>query len=252
MTIAGEYEVGATTTAGSVDLSTVALIIPSLNEAENLAELLPLLNAWNLGQILVCDNGSTDDTKRIVAQYGATWVFEDTPGYGSACQAGLTRLDAGTDIVAFIDADLSDDVSMLPALVGPIARGECDFAIGARRRDLRASHSTTFPQRFANRLMPMLIRWGWGYRFTDLGPFRAIRRSSLEAIGMKDRAFGWTIEMQIRAVELGLRIVEVPVAHGVRRHGKSKVSGTVSGVLLAGYWIIRTCGLLWLTNRRRR
>jgi len=248
--VGGPTEV-ASGPAEGVDLSRVALIIPALNEAENLAELLPPLARMGLGQVLVCDNGSSDGTREVVEAHGATWVLEVARGYGAACYAGVRRLSDDVDIVAFVDADQSDDVSMLGALVAPIANGSCDFAIGSRRSELREPHSTTFPQRFANWLMPMLIRLGWGHRFTDLGPFRAIRRSSLDSIGMQDRAFGWTIEMQIRAVELELRIKEVPVAHGARRHGKSKISGTVRGVTLAAYWIIRTCGVLWLTKRRR-
>jgi len=241
----------ASESVGRDALSRVALIIPALNEADNLAELLPQLQRLGLGQVLVCDNGSTDDTKSVAERHGAIWVYEDTPGYGAACQAGVERLADAVDIVAFIDADLSDDISMLGALVEPIARGTCDFVMGTRRTDLREPSSTTFPQRFANWLMPMMIQLGWGYRFTDLGPFRAIRRRWLDAIGMNDRAFGWTIEMQIRAVELGLRIREVPVTYRARRYGESKIGGTVRGVVLAAYWIIRTCGLLWLTKRRR-
>ncbi len=245
MTVADREDLTAT------DLSGVAMIIPALNEAKNLAELLPQLTAFRLGQILVCDNGSTDDTRVVVERCGATWVHEPRPGYGAACYAGMQTLDERGDVVAFIDADLSDDVSKLGALVQPIFDDECDLAIGVRVPELREPGSTTFPQRFANWLMPLMIRLGWGYRFTDLGPFRAIRRSSLDAIGMQDRAYGWTVEMQIRAVELGLRIREVPIAHRNRRHGRSKISGTVRGVLLAAYWIIRTCGVLWLTKGRR-
>jgi len=236
----------------AIDLSRVALIIPALNEAKNLAELLPHLAAFGLGQILVCDNGSTDETRAVVEHHGATWVHEPRPGYGAACFAGMQALDDRTEVVAFIDADLSDDVSKLRELARPILHDECDLVIGARTPELREPGSTTLPQRFANWLMPLMIRLGWGHQFTDLGPFRAIRRSSLEAIGMRDRAYGWTIEMQIRAVESGLRIREVPVAHRNRRHGKSKISGTVRGVLLAAYWIIRTCVALWITKRRRR
>ncbi len=235
----------------ATDLSGVALIIPALNESKNLAELLPQLSAYRLGQILVCDNGSTDDTRVVVERCGATWVHEPRPGYGAACYAGMQALDDRAVVVAFVDADLSDDASKLGELVRPIIDEDCDFVIGARVSELREPGSTTLPQRFANWLMPLMIRLGWGYRFTDLGPFRAIRRSSLATIDMQDRAYGWTIEMQIRSVELGLRIREVPVTHRNRRHGRSKISGTVRGVLLAAYWIIRTCGVLWLTKGRR-
>ena len=262
------------------DLTQVAVIIPALNEAENLKELLPLLipgaNAVpavnvgrvirpdkhredrvdyltyaNLGQILVCDNGSTDATREVVEACGAQWVYEPKRGYGAACFAGMQQLAPSIEIVVFMDADLSSDATLLQALVEPIANDRCDLVIGARVRERREAGSTTLAQRFANRLFPLLIEAGWGHRYTDLGPFRAIRRSSLDAIGMQDRAFGWTIEMQIRAVELGLRICEVPVPYRKRQRGRSKISGTARGVLRAAYWITWTCAALWVTKRRR-
>ncbi len=203
------------------------------------------------GQVLVCDNGSVDATREVVETLGAQWVYEPKRGYGAACFAGTQRLAPSIEIVVFMDADLSDDVTSLPKLVQPIVSDQCDLVLGARVPQQREAGSTTLLQRFANRLFPVLIRAGWGYDYTDLGPFRAIRRSSLEAIAMRDRAFGWTIEMQIRAVELGLRIQEIPVPYRRRRRGSSKISGTLGGVLRAGYWIIRTCAVLWLTKHRR-
>lgn len=235
----------------SQDLATVAVIIPALNEAESLRALLPLLTPYTLGQVLVCDNGSVDTTRKVAAALGAQWVYEPKRGYGAACYAGTQRLAASIEIVVFMDADLSDDVTSLPKLVEPIVCDQCDLVLGARVPQQREEGSTTLMQRFANRLFPVLIRAGWGYDYTDLGPFRAIRRSSLEAIGMGDRAFGWTIEMQIRAVELDLRIREIPVPYRKRRCGTSKISGTVGGVLRAAYWIIRTCTVLWMTKHRR-
>lgn len=233
------------------DLSNVAVIIPALNEAEALGHLLPELARYTPGQVIVCDNGSTDETRAVAEMHGATWVFEPRRGYGAACYAGIEHLAEFVDTVVFVDADQTHDVELLPALLRPIARGEADFVIGARVRGLRESRSTTWPQRFGNWLMPNLIRWGWGYRYTDLGPFRAIRREPLEAMGMRDRAYGWTIEMQIRAVELGLRTLEIPIPHRKRQHGRDKISGTVRGVALAGYWIVRTCVSMWLTKRER-
>ncbi len=239
------------TTAPSHDLSTVAVIIPALNESESLRELLPLLTTYALGQVLVCDNGSVDATREVVEALRAQWVYEPKRGYGAACFAGMQRLAPPIEIVVFMDADLSDDVASLPKLVEPIVSDQCDLVLGARVPQQREAGSTTLLQRFANRIFPVLIRAGWGYDYTDLGPFRAIRRSSLEAIGMRDRSFGWTIEMQIRAVELGLRIREIPVAYRRRRCGRSKISGTIGGVLRAAYWIIRTCAVLWMTKHRR-
>ncbi len=237
----------------TVDLGTTAVIIPALNEAANLAVLLRQLQALNVGQILVCDNGSTDNTKAVVQDAGAQWVFESRRGYGAACFAGMGQLADSIDVVAFLDADLSDDEQRLPELVAPIASGAADFVVSARVPELRQPGSMTLGQLVANALFPALLRFGWGFRYTDLGPFRAIRRTSLERIGMKDRAYGWTIEMQIRAVELGLRIRELPVEYGKRDgKSKSKISGTVRGTVLAAYWITRTCLGLWWSKRSRR
>lgn len=232
-------------------LADVAVIIPALNEAESLAVLLPQLLSIGPGQIIVCDNGSTDATRSVVQANGVQYVSEPRRGYGAACFAGMQHLSPAARIVVFLDADLSDDATQLPRLAEPIIRGESDFVIGARAQRLRQAGSMTFPQRFGNGLFPVLIRLGWGYTFTDLGPFRAIRKTALDAIDMQDRAFGWTIEMQIRAVELGLRILEVDVPYRKRPHGPSKISGTIRGVFSAAYWITRTCAGLWLTRRRR-
>lgn len=233
------------------DFSQLAIIIPALNEADNLDILIGQLQNYRLGQILICDNGSTDDTKRIVEKCGATWVYEPRRGYGSACYAGLQHLSTDCEIVIFLDADLSDDVSKLPNLVTPILDNDFDFVLGARVKSLRESGSEKFPQRVANWLFPLLIKIGWGFKFADMGPFRAIRRSCLDAMEMQDRAFGWTIEMQIRAVELGLRIKEIPVPYRKRSMGQSKISGSLIGASRAAYWIIKTCVWLWITKRRR-
>jgi len=233
------------------DLNSIAVIIPSLNEAQSLRELLPMIGAMHLGQVLVCDNGSTDDTREIVEQHDATWVYEPHRGYGSACYAGMRQLADHIDVVVFLDADLSDDPHLLPELCSPILDDAYDFVLGARVPQLRQPGSMTLPQRFANSMFPIIIKLGWGYGYSDLGPFRAIRRSSLDAIDMQDRAYGWTIEMQIRAIELGLRIHELGVSYRKRPRGPSKISGTIKGVWLAAYWITRTCGGLWLTRRRR-
>ena len=234
-----------------LNLDDVAIVIPALNEEGNLAVLLPLLEAMNVGQIIVCDNGSTDATRAVVEGSGADWIYEPQRGYGAACQAGIAALDDDVSVVAFCDADMSDDLSRLVDLVGPIQRNEYDLVLGARTVELREPGATTFPQRVANVLFPMCVKLGWGHSFKDLGPFRAIGRNPLDRIGMRDRAFGWTIEMQVRAVELGLRILEIPVAYRRRAMGRSKIGGSLTGAARAAYCMIRTCGGLWLTKRRR-
>ena len=231
-------------------LPRVSVIIPALDEGRSLSVLLPILRSMSLGQIIVADNGSTDQTQQVVESHGALWVFEPRRGYGAACHAGMRQLSPTTEIVVFLDADLSDDPALLPDLVEPIAAGEYDFVVSTRAAHLRQPGSMSLPQRVANRLFPWLIKAGWGHAYRDMGPFRAIRRASLEAVDMQDRAFGWTIEMQIRAVELGLGIKEIPVPYR-RRRGRSKISGTVLGVLRAAYWITRTCVWLWVTKKNR-
>jgi len=238
-------------------LTSVGVIIPALNERQALPTLLTKLGELKLGQVIVADNGSTDGTGDLArsfhspGQLNVTVVHEPQRGYGAACQKGLTALDPDISVVAFIDADLADDPTTLPELVAPILKNQADFVVGTRAAHLRAPGAMTLPQRFGDWLATRLIRLGWGYTYGDLGPFRAIRRTSLDRINMQDRAFGWTIEMQIRAVEEGLRIQQMPVAYH-RRTGTSKISGTVRGVLLAGYWILSTWWKLWRTRNRRR
>lgn len=233
-------------------LGTTAVIVPALNEAPNLAQLLPQLARLDLGQVIVADNGSTDDTPQVGRQHGATVVLEPRRGYGSACYAGLQHLLPHIDVVAFIDADLSDDPALLPQLVRPIRDDQKDLVLSHRTPHLRQPGSMTFPQRFGTALAVKLVHLGWGFRFADMGPFRAIRRTALQAINMQDRAYGWTIEMQIRAVELGLRIAELPTPYRRRPHQtKSKISGTLTGSLKAGYYILSTCARYWWTKNTR-
>ncbi len=227
-----------------------AVIIPARNEAEGLGRLLPLLRSHSLTQVVVVDNGSRDGTAEVGRATGATVVRERRIGYGAACHAGIRALAESVRIVVFLDADLADDPAELPRLVRPIACGDADLTIGVRVRARREPGSMTVPQRFGNWLATTLIRLGWRHEYADLGPFRAIERSALDRLDMRDRRFGWTVEMQIRAVEERLRIVEVRVPYR-RRVGRSKISGTVRGVFLAGYWILRTIVGLWWSRRRR-
>lgn len=222
----------------------VAVIIPALNEADGLRRALPALQRLAVGRIIVADNGSTDDTAAVARAHGATVILEPQRGYGAACQAGIAALTPRDEVVVFMDADASDDPDALPRLVEPILSGRADLVIGCRDPAQCESGALTLQQRWGNWLAGRLIRLRWGYGFRDLGPFRAIRRDSLTRLAMSDRAFGWTVEMQIRALQEKLRIVQIDVPYR-RRVGKSKISGTIKGTLLAGYWILKTIARLW-------
>lgn len=184
------------------------------------------------------DNGSTDGTAEVALASGATVVSEPTPGYGRACLAGLAAVGPAADTIVFLDGDHADYPEELSALLAPIAQGRADLVIGSRVA-LGEWGSLTVPQRIGNRLACALIRWRFGVSYTDLGPFRAIRREALEQLRMQDRAFGWTVEMQAKAARERLRIAEVAVRYR-RRIGRSKISGTISGTILAGAAIVST------------
>lgn len=230
-------------------LDRVALIIPAYNEEASLRELLPLLTPLGLGQLIVANNASTDATADVAREHGATVIYESQRGYGAACAAGIAAVATNVEVVAFLDADLCDDPAFLPQIVQPILEDRADMVIGCRDPHLRESGSMTPPQAFGTWLATRLIRLRWRYRYRDLGPFRAIRKSSLMEMDMQDRAFGWTVEMQIRALQMGLRIEQISVPYRRRRAGKSKISGTIRGVYLAGYYILTTIGRHWFRGR---
>ena len=219
-------------------VSRISIIIPAYNEESSIALVLDALPQEKLHEIIVVDNGSTDATARVAQEHGARVVKEPRKGYGSACLKGIDELDA-PDIVVFIDGDFSDFPEEIVLLISPIETGEKDFVLGSRMI-LPKSQLALLPQaRYGNRLAVFLIKLFFKHEFTDLGPFRAIRYSSLMSIGMKDIDFGWTVEMQIKAVRNGLRIQEVPVNYR-KRIGISKISGTVLGTFRAGTKIIYT------------
>lgn len=213
--------------------------MPALNEEQAIAQVFDALPPGLFARILVVDNGSTDATATIARARGAQVVSEPRRGYGQACLAGLAALGRDADIIVFMDADGSDVPAEAELLLEPIRRGEAELVIGSRTLGGAAPGALTWPQRWGNRLSVALIWLLFGHRYTDLGPFRAIRRQSLEALGMQDTNFGWTVEMQVKALKRGLRVAEVPVSYR-RRLGQSKISGTVSGVLSAGTKIIWT------------
>jgi glycosyltransferase involved in cell wall biosynthesis len=189
--------------------------------------------------VIVGDNGSRDATAAVARAREAQVVTVAERGYGAACAGALTVLAADIEIVVFMDADGSDDPSEIPRLLAPILEDRVDLVIGSRPLGTIEPGALTPQQRFGNWLATRLIARIYGHRYSDLGPFRAIRRELLDRIGMRDRRYGWTVEMQVRALQLGARVAEVPVTYR-RRVGKSKISGTVKGVLMAGYWILKT------------
>ncbi|MCS6929344.1 MAG: glycosyltransferase family 2 protein [Saprospiraceae bacterium] len=221
----------------------IAVIIPAFNEEDALPFVLATLPKNWVQRTIVCDNGSTDRTAEIARLMGATVVRASRRGYGSACLAGIAYLkqlprEDQPEVVVFLDADYADDPNDLPKVAGPVLEGSCDLVIGSRLSGKMEPGAMSLPQRFGNWLASLLIRLFFGKRFTDLGPFRAIRWDRLQQLNMRDTNYGWTVEMQIKAVLQGLCCAEVPVNYRRRVAGRSKVSGTLRGVVLAGTKIL--------------
>lgn len=244
----------------SAGLRDVVVIIPALNEEASLPLVLDALPPT--GAVIVVDNGSEDRTAEVAAGRGAHVVREPIRGYGKACLAGLSTLQRlvsegilpAPRIVAFVDADYSDHPDLLPLLVAPIHAGEADFVLGSRLLGERESGAMPPQSVYGNRLACWLMRILLGHRYTDLGLFRAIGYDSLKRIGMVDEGFGWTVEMQLKALQAGLSVLEIPVPYR-RRIGTSKISGTISGTIRAGYrilWTIARYGVLQRSGRQPR
>lgn len=219
----------------------IVVLIPALNEETTLPHVLADLPKALVEEVVVVDNGSSDRTPAVARAGGATVLYESRRGYGWACLAGIEYLKTKSpDILVFLDGDYSDHSDELPALVQPIVSEGYDLVIGSRTKG-EADPGALLPQaRFGNALATFLIRLLYGFRYSDLGPFRAMRFPALLQLGMADRTYGWTVEMQIKAVRQGLRITEVPVRYRKRAGGASKVSGTIKGTVLAGYKILWT------------
>jgi len=220
------------------------VIIPAFNEAPSIGRVLRDIPKEWVRDVVVVDNGSTDHTAQEARMHGATVLTQPNKGYGNACLMGIDFLKnkpaaEQPDVVVFLDGDYSDYPQELSNLVAPIARDEADFVLGSRTLGDRKPGSMMPQQLFGNWLATNLILLLFGTRFTDLGPFRAIRFPSLLSLGMIDRNYGWTVEMQIKALKQGLRWQEVPVSYRPRI-GHSKVSGTLRGTVGAGYKIITT------------
>jgi glycosyltransferase involved in cell wall biosynthesis len=218
----------------------IVVVIPALDEAEAIGDVVRSIPAL-VDRVIVVDNGSNDGTAERAREAGAIVVNQPVHGYGRACRAGTNAaLKAGADVIVFIDGDGSDCPEFMEALVKPILRDEYDFVIGSRVRGEREPGSLTFPQVFAGRLAGWMLGVCYGVKFTDMSPFRAIRRPVLEALPMKEETYGWNLEMQMLVARAKVRILEIPVNHRRRQGGVSKVSGTIRGTLLAGTRIIST------------
>src|SRR6266446_3178413 len=219
----------------------INVIIPALNEQEPIADVVRALAATKIPrEIIVVDNGSTDQTAKRAHTAGAKVVVEQRRGYGRACAAGVRALSPECDIVVFLDGDGSDCPQFMNELVDPILAGKYDFVIGSRTRGKRESGSMNLQQILSGRIAGFILRLLYGVRYSDMCPFRAIRRDALARLGMCEQTYGWNLEMQMKAARAGLRILEVPVNHRHRTGGESKVSGTLRGTFVAGTRIIAT------------
>ncbi|MFI5338852.1 MAG: glycosyltransferase family 2 protein [Candidatus Methylomirabilales bacterium] len=216
----------------------IAAVIPALNEEESIGQVVAAVPRDLVVEVIVVDNGSTDRTAAVASTAGARVVTELQRGYGAACKAGLDAASQA-DILVFLDGDASDQPEELAILVDPVTRGEADLVIGSRLLGRREAGAMPPHAVFGNWLTSRLVRLLYGVCVTDIGSFRAIRRADLVALDMRERTYGWPIEMIVKAAKRGYRIREVPVTHR-KRIGKSKVAGTLMGSLKAGYFILFT------------
>ena len=220
-------------------IADIKVIIPAFNEADSIAKVISEIPS-RVSEIIVVNNNSTDDTAKNAKEAGASVIDEPNAGYGFACLAGMNYIEKQSkqpDIIVFLDGDYSDYPEELNQIVAPIIEEGIDFVIGARKKELREPGSMTPQQVFGNQLATFLMRLFFGAKFTDLGPFRAIRYESLKELEMQDKTYGWTVEMQLKALRKKLAYKEVPVRYK-RRIGVSKVSGTVKGTIFAGVKIL--------------
>lgn len=225
----------------------IAVVIPALNEEQAISHVLKDLPKELIYQIVVVDNGSKDKTAITAQKLGAEVVFEPKRGYGAACQKGLSLVSPEVEIIVFLDGDYSDYPEELNLIIEPILSNKADMVIGSRSLGQREMGALTPQQVFGNWLATRLIKIIWGFDYSDLGPFRAIRASSLKLLEMSDTNFGWTIEMQIKALKHQLKIKEVAVRYK-KRLGKSKISGTLTGSIKAGIKILYLIAKYGLTK----
>jgi len=217
----------------------ITVIVPARNEAGCIGDLVRAVLAHPVAEVVVVDNGSTDDTGALAQAAGARVVREARPGYGYACHAGVLAAPEAA-VLVFLDGDYSFLPEELPRLLAPLHAGQADMGLGSRPLGEIEAGSMPPPQRFGNWLVARLMRWLYQLPVTDLGPYRAVRRELLATLDMRAMTYGWPTEMIVKAARRRARIVEVPVSYRARRTGQSKVSGTVRGTVLAGYRILGT------------
>ena len=228
----------------------IKVIIPAFNEEASIGKVIAEIPNI-VSEIIVVNNNSTDNTSEIAKNAGATVLFQPKAGYGNACLKGMEYIseeDIKPEIIVFLDGDYSDYPSELTKIVAPILEDDIDFVVGARVKALREAGSMTFPQRFGNALATKLMKIFFNSKFTDLGPFRAIKYEKLRALNMVDKTYGWTVEMQLKVLKKKFTYAEVPVKYK-NRIGTSKVSGTVKGAIFAGIkilsWIFKYSFAKW-------
>ena len=224
----------------------ISVIIPVFNEQDAIEKVIGDIPSHLPTEIIVVDNGSTDQTAKLAAAMGARIVRENRRGYGSACLAGIAATN-NPDIVVFLDGDYSDHPNEMPDLIAPILENRADLVIGSRVLGNSEPGALMIQARFGNRLATSLIKILFGVSYTDLGPFRAIRYRALRDLNMRDKTFGWTVEMQVKAAKQALKIQEMPVSYR-KRIGVSKITGTLKGTLKAGWKILFTIFKYWFTR----
>lgn len=224
------------------------VVVPALDEEETIAEVVRNLRRQGFERIRVIDNGSFDATAQRARAAGADVLIEPQCGYGRACLRGLDNIPSGVAWILFCDADGSDNLDDVDLMIA--AAKDADFVLGNRFSTKAGREAMTFVQRFGNQLVSKLIERGWGFRFADFGPLRLIRRCALETIDMRHHGFGWNVIMQIRAIEAGFRIREVPVGYRMRQGGRSKISGNVLAAACAGFGILQAVARLYFAPRR--
>jgi glycosyltransferase involved in cell wall biosynthesis len=218
----------------------VSVVIPCLNEEDPIAGVVRDVLTQNVDEVIVVDNGSTDQTAAKAFAAGARVVSEPQPGYGRACAAGVAGVRPDADIICFLDGDGSDVPAFLSSIVAPIAADQADFVMGSRLRGKREPGSMTPQQIVAGWIAGLLLRLTYGVRFTDMSPFRAIRVGVLNSLNMGEQTYGWNLEMQMRVAAARLRLLEIPVDHRCRQGGESKVSGNLAAGLKAAWKIATT------------